>query len=156
MTRASHDPIEVVRTLLDALDAGDFRAVRELLAPDFRTVPVSTGTPMGLEAWLAVHEELHRCFPDLRRRPRDFRADGDRVMVTLHITARNTEPIRLPQLGIDELPATGIELHPPPHTDTFTVRDGKVTGVHSDIPPGGGLRGMLDEIRRAAAPETRE
>ena len=101
MTTESHDSIEVVRSLLRALDAGDFVAVRALLAPEFRTVPASTGEPMGLDEWLAAHEVLHGCFPDLKRHPRDFRAEDDRVMVTLHITARNSEPIRLPQIGID-------------------------------------------------------
>jgi predicted ester cyclase len=150
MTVDARDNIEVVRSMLRALDAGDFETVRALLAPDFQTVPVSTGKPVGTDEWLAAHEHLHRTFPDLRRHPRNFRVEGDRVLVDMHITAHNNEPVRWPELGIEELPATGIELRPRPHTDTFTVREGKVVGVHSDIPPGAGLPGMLDQIRRAA------
>ena len=144
--------VEVVRDLLDALDAGDFQRVRELVAPEFETVPVSTGVPMGLEEWLRAHAEVHDAFPSLRRNPSDFSQDGDLVRVWLHITALHDRPVRLPALGIEEIPPTGLLLRPTPHEDTFVVRDGKVVSVHSDIPAGGGLRGMLDQIRTKEPP----
>ena len=150
MSASSSDNIRLVRSLLRALDDGDFETVRALLAPDFRTVPATTGKVIGREEWLVLHEDLHGSFPDLKRNPRGFRAKGDQVSVTVQITARDIAPIRLARLGIEELPATGIELKVPSHTDTFTVHDGKVVAIHSAIPPGGGLPGMLDQIRRAA------
>ena len=139
--------VELVRELLKALDAGDEVRVRALVAPDFETIPVSTGVPMGVEEWLRVHGEVHEAFPSLRRNPRDWSEEGDVVRVWLHITAVHDHPVRLPALGVDELPPTGRVLRPTPHQDTFVVRNGKVASVHSDIPPGGGLRGMLDQIR---------
>jgi predicted ester cyclase len=142
--------VEVVRSLLEALDRGDFETARSFMAPDFSTVPVSTGERIGLEEWASMHEELHHCFPTLRRNPTDFRAEGDQVIVTLNVTATNDRPVRIPRLGIDE-PATGIEIHSPPNVDTFTLRDGKVTSVQSEMPAGGGFKGMVEEIRRAAA-----
>jgi ketosteroid isomerase-like protein len=141
---------EVVRRLLDALDAGDFDSALDLLAPDFSTTPVSTGVPIGKDEWFRMHKALHENFPTLRRNPSDFREEGDTVVVTLHVTAVNDRPVRLPQLGIDELPATGIEIVSPPNVDTFTLRDGKVTSVSSDMPPGGGFKGMIEQIRAAA------
>ena len=153
MTGEPHDNIEIVRSLLRALDDGDFDGVKALLAPDFGKVAATTGKPMSRDEWLVAHEDLHRSFPDLKLHPRGFRAEGDQVTVTVQITARNTAPIRLARLGIEELPATGIELHVPPHTDTFTVHDGKVVDIHTVIPPGGGLPGMLDQIRQAAGKE---
>ncbi len=144
--------VELVRDLLAALDAGDFPRVRELLAPDFETVPVSTGVPMGLEEWLRAHAEVHAAFPGLRRNPSDFSEDGDVVRVWLHISAVHDHPVRLPALGVEETPPTGRLLRPTPHEDTFVVRDGKVVSVHSDIPAGGGLRGMLDQIRTKEPP----
>jgi len=68
-----------------------------------------------------------------------------------HKAARNDRPVRLPQLGIEELPATGIEIVSPPNVDTFTLRDGKVTSVQSEMAPGGGFKGMIEQIRAAAA-----
>jgi ketosteroid isomerase-like protein len=144
--------VEIVRELLDALDAGDEARVRELVATDFETVPASTGVPMDREQWLRTHAELHDAFPGLRRNPSDFSAEGDVVRVWLHITAVHDHALRLPELGIEELPPTGRVLRPTPHQDTFVVRDGKIASVHSDIPPGGGLRGMLDQIRQEAPP----
>jgi ketosteroid isomerase-like protein len=144
--------VEVVREVLSALDAGDFARVRELMAPDFETVPVSTGVPMGLEEWLRAHAEMHEAFPSLRRNPSDFSEEGDVVRVWLHISAVHDHPVRLPALGVPEIPPTGLHLRPTPHEDTFVVRDGKVVSVHSDIPAGGGLRGMLDQIRGEEPP----
>jgi len=144
------DNVGIIRTLLHALDEGDFETARNLLAPDFSTTPVSTGVPIGLDEWFEVHQALHENFPTLRRNPSDFRAEGDKVIVTLHVTARNDRPVRLPQLGIEELPATGIEIVSPPNVDTFTLRDGKVTNVQSEMPPGGGFKGMIEQIRAAA------
>lgn len=143
--------VDVVRRLLEALDEGDFDTALSMLAPDFSTTPASTGIPIGRDEWFETHKALHENFPTLRRNPSDFREEGDEVIVTLHVTARNDTPVRLPQLGIEELPATGIEIVSPPNVDTFTLRDGKVTSVHSDMPPGGGFRGMIEQIRAAAA-----
>jgi ketosteroid isomerase-like protein len=142
-----NDGIAVVQALLDALDAGDEARIRDLVAPDFSTVPVSTGVPMGLEEWLRSHAQVAAAFPGLRRNPTDFEQEGDTVFVTLHIAVLNDHPVRIPALGIEELPPTGRVLRPTPHRDTFTLRDGKVVSVHSDMPPGGGLKGMLDQIR---------
>jgi ketosteroid isomerase-like protein len=147
------DGIEVVRALLAALDAGDEARIRELVAPDFSTTPVSTGVPMGLDAWLRSHAQLAAAFPGLERNPSDFSQEGDEVDVTLHIAVLNDRPVAIPALGIEELPPTGRMLRPTPHRDTFTLRDGKVLSVHSEMPPGGGLQGMLDQIRRHAAEE---
>jgi hypothetical protein len=143
--------VDVVRRLLAALDEGDFDTALALLAPDFTTTPVSTGIPIGRDEWFETHQALHKNFPTLRRNPSDFREDGDTVIVTLHVTARNDRPVRLPQLGIEELPATEIEIVSPPNVDTFTLRDGKVTSVQSEMPPGGGFKGMIEQIRAAAA-----
>ena len=79
--------------------------VRELVAPDFETVPVSTGVPMGLEEWLRAHAEVHEAFPSLRRNPSDFSEDGDVVRVWLHISAVHDHPVRLPALGVAGDPA---------------------------------------------------
>jgi SnoaL-like domain len=143
--------VDVVRRLLQALDEGDFRTALSLVAPGFSTTPVSTGVSIGRDEWFEVHEALHENFPTMRRNPSDFREEGDKVIVTLHVTATNDTPVRMPQLGIEELPATGIEIVSPPHVDTFTLREGKVMSVKSDMPPGGGFAGMIEQIRRAAA-----
>jgi SnoaL-like domain len=142
---------DVVRKLLDALDTGDFDTARELLAADFAVTPHTTGKPMGREEWIDIHRAVHESFPTIRHNPSDFREDGDEVHIQINTTARNDRPVRLQQFGIEELPATGIEIRSPPNPATFTVKDGVVTGVHSELPPGGGLPGMIDEIRRAAA-----
>lgn len=141
---------EVVRKLLWALDTGDFDTARKLLSPDFAVTPHTTGKTMNREEWIDIHRDVHESFPTIRHNPTDFQEDGDDVHIQINTTATNDQPVHLERYGIEELPATGIEIHSPPNPATFTVKNGVVTTVHSEIPHGGGLPGMLDEIRRAA------
>jgi len=142
---------EVVRKLLDALDAGDFDTARDLIDPDFSTTPHTTGKPMGREEWIQIHRDVHESFPTMRHNPTNFREEGDDVHLQNNPTATNDRPVRLERYGIEDLPATGIEMHAQPNPATFTVRNGKVVHVQSELPDGGGLPGMIDQIRRAAA-----
>ena len=142
---------EVVRKLLDALDTGDFDTALELIDPDFSVTPHTTGKPMGREEWIQIHRDVHESFPTMRHNPTNFREEGDDVHIQNNATATNDQPVRLERYGIEELPATGIEIHAPPNPATFTVRNGKVVHVQSELPHGGGLPGMIDQIRRAAA-----
>jgi hypothetical protein len=142
---------EIVRELLDALDTGDFDTARQLIDPDFSTTPHTTGKPMGREEWIEIHRYVHGSFPTFRHNASNFREEGDDVHIQINATATNDRPVRLERYGIEELPATGIEIHAPPNPATFTVRNGKLVHVHSEILPGGGLPGMIEQIRRAAA-----
>ena len=65
-----------------------------------------------------------------------------------YITATNDRPVRLPDAGVDLPQATGRVLRTVPHTDEFVVRDGQVAGYTSSQPPGAGLRGLLDQVRK--------
>jgi hypothetical protein len=142
---------DVVRKLLDALDTGDFDTARELIDPDFSTTPHTTGKPMGREEWIEIHRYVHESLPTMRHNPSDFREEGDDVHLRINATATNDRPVRLERYGIEPLPATGIEIHAPSNPATFTVRNGRLVHVQSELPHGGGLPGMIDQIRRAAA-----
>lgn len=147
---------EVVRRLLDALDTGDFDTAHELIDPDFTTTPHTTGKPMTREEWIDIHRDVHESFPTIHHNPTNFREDGDDVHIQINTTATNDRPVHLERFGIEELPATGIEIHAPSNPAVFTVRNGRVVHVQSEIPHGGGLPGMIDEIRRAAAAQKEE
>jgi steroid delta-isomerase-like uncharacterized protein len=143
----SADPVAVVRALLDAFEAGDLDAARELVADDFAVTTHVGAQTVGREAWLDAHAQLDAAFPDLHRDVLDLRADGaDEVRVEMAIEATNDRPIHLPGVGVDLPHPTGRRLRTVPNVDHFRVRDGRVTTYRSDQPPGAGLRGLLDQI----------
>lgn len=139
--------IELVRALEAALNAGDLDAIRSLTSEDFVIVPEMTGRPLDRDAWLAAQVALHPCFPDLERHAGEFRVEGDEVHATVYVTATHDHVVELPAFGVERLEPTGLRLRTVPHEDIFTVRDGLVTRISSHMPPGAGLKGLIEQIR---------
>lgn len=138
---------DVVRAYLDALDRGDMAAARALLADDFAHAPATPGgPPMDADGFIAAHAPLAVSFPDLRRHVTELVADGDEVRTAAYVTATHDHVVDLPMFGVGPLPPTGRAYRTTPHHDTFTVRDGRISAVHSSFPPGAGLRGLLDQL----------
>ncbi|MBJ7518604.1 MAG: nuclear transport factor 2 family protein [Solirubrobacteraceae bacterium] len=138
---------DLVRAYLDALDRHDMAAARALMSDDFSHAPATpTGVPMDADAFVEIHRVVAASFPDMRRHIVSIEAEGSEVRVTAYVTATHDHHVRLPMLGIDELPPTGRAYRTAPHHDTFTLRAGRITGVHSSFPPGAGLRGLLDQL----------
>ncbi len=138
---------DVVRAYLAALDRQDMAAARALMGDDFTHAPATPGgEPMDADAFVEIHRPVAESFPDLRRHVVSLEASGDEVRVTAYVTATHDHHVSLPMLGIDDLPPTGRAYRTVPHHDTFTLRDGRITGVHSSFPPGAGLRGLLDQL----------
>lgn len=138
---------EVVRAHLDAFDRHDLVAARALVADDFTHAPVTPGgAPIDADAYIDMHRPIADSFPDLRHHLVSVECDGEEVRVTAYVTATHDHHVRLPVLGIEDLPPTGRAYRTEPHHDTFTVRDGRITAVHSTFPPRSGLRGLLEQL----------
>jgi len=73
------------------------------------------------------------------------------LLVSFYFPPAGGGGVQRPLKLATHLPATGIEIVSPPNVDTFTLRDGKVTSVQSEMAPGGGFKGMIEQIRAAAA-----
>lgn len=136
----------VVRALLDAVDAGDWDRARDLTSEDFEKRTHIVSEPIGREQWLDIHRRLHEAMPDMRHNPSDFHENADRVEFMVRVTGTHTGTLSLPELGVEGIPATGRRVEWQPQSDSFEVRDGKVVGGESQIPPGGGVPGMLEQI----------
>ena len=82
------------------------------------------------------------------------RSDG-RVEFNLHMSGTHSGALSLPELGVEDIPATGRRVEFPPQSDVFEVRDGKVVGGESTIPPGGGIPGLLEQLGHPIAERER-
>jgi ketosteroid isomerase-like protein len=154
--------VTVVTGYLDALNRGDYDEVVRLTSDDFEIVPVITGKPIDRDQYLAVHTEADKAFGDLRRHIESIEGrladDGAaiEVEVVVRVTATNDREIDIPTLGVGPLPPTGLELSPPPHHDFFEVRDGLIRTYRSELPEGGGFKGMIATIEAELDKRERE
>ena len=110
--------IEVVRATFAAFAARDIETVLALADPDVEFTAV-TGEHAGRTAAYRGHDGLREYFRDvasvwdeLRLTPRDFRASGDRILVTGRVSARSRSRTVTGSTGW-----------------IWRVRDGKVTYV---------------------------
>ena len=110
--------LEVVRATFAAFAARDLEAVLALCAPDVEFTAV-TGEHAGRTEPYRGHDGLRQYFRDvaavweeLRLTPRDFRASGDRILVTGRVSARSRSRTVTGSTGW-----------------IWRVRDGKVTYV---------------------------
>lgn len=147
--------IELVKGYLTALNHNDYEGVVKLTSDDFEIIPVIIGKPMDRDHYLALHQEADGAFPDLRRHVESIEGEveGDDVIVEakVRVTATNERTIDLPMLGIGPLPPTGLKLEPPAHHDFFTVRDDLIRTYRSELPEGGGFKGMIETIEAELA-----
>jgi ketosteroid isomerase-like protein len=110
--------IEVVKATFAAFAARDLETVLALADPDIEFTAV-TGEHAGRTAAYRGHDGLREYFRDvasvweeLRLTPRDFRASGDRILVTGRVSARSRSRTVTGSTGW-----------------IWRVRDGKVTYV---------------------------
>ena len=146
---ADTEAADVVRALLRAWDEADDATAAALVADDFHATAHLDGSLIDRERYLRAHHGLTESFPDQRHHivELDEIAPG-RVRAVVYMTATNDRPVRLPELGVDLPRYTGRVLRTVPHTDEFVVRDGQIVSYTSEQPPGAGLPGMLDQIRK--------
>jgi ketosteroid isomerase-like protein len=106
------DSVEVVRELIDAWNRRDLAAALERLHPEVELRPVESISPVrGHDEFAAGFEGWFEAFEEFAVDPRDFQADGDRVLV--HVTQR--------ALG----KGSGVEISQSFH-QLFELRDGLV------------------------------
>jgi ketosteroid isomerase-like protein len=126
------DPRDVVSRVLEAVNAHDLAALRDLYESDARTRRPGWPEEGGPESLLASYEMDFACVPDMALEPTSTVADGPRVVTEMRITGTNTGPTILGDFGkallgtdVEEVPASGrrIDL---PAVFVHEVRDGLV------------------------------
>lgn len=140
----------VVRSVIAAIEAGQFAQARALLHDDF-TFSGPVPQPIGPEAWLGVHRALHAAMPDLRFNASGLQASGSDVRFGVALTMTHTGALDLAPLGVRGFAATGKAVTLPPEKATVTVRDGKLASWANVTPPDGGLVGIARQIGAAVA-----
>ncbi|HEY6109576.1 MAG TPA: nuclear transport factor 2 family protein [Gemmatimonadales bacterium] len=142
---ASRPAESVVRSVIAAIEAGQFAQARSLLHDDFAfSGPVPQ--PIGPDAWLGVHRALYAAMPDLRFNASAFQATGSGVQFGVALTMTHTGTLDLAPLGVRAFAPTGKVVKLPPESATVIVRDGKLASWANVTPPDGGLIGIARQV----------
>lgn len=117
---AAPDNVQLVRRLYDAMARGDVATVLSLMSEDVTfVVPGPSG--VGAAGTWRGHDGVQQCFRTLRESQRnqgleiqEFVAEGDKVVVVLHVTATVLSTGKLFESDIVHF---------------FTVKDGKIVSL---------------------------
>ena len=147
-------PKETVRTLMDALQAGDFKTARALLSSDFHfSGPVPD--PIGAGPWIGLCANLKTAFPNLDYHFGIQEVVGDVVHVSARLTGTHTGALNLTALNMGLLPATGNRFSMTHEAGEVTVRDQRVAAWTMRSREGAGLMTLLAQISRALPSDRR-
>ncbi len=127
-----------------AIDCGDIGAAAALIADDFRLDGAGLDG-VGKATLIAAMKAQLDAFPDYSENPSDIALEGDKVRFVAHVSGTQKQTLAIP--GLPPVPATGRSIRLPPEPAWVLVRDGKLVAYHVDEVAGGGVNGILAQLR---------
>ena len=137
--------LETVKTLIVAIQNGDFKTARTYLSDDFVfSGPVPE--PINREQWLGMSADLKKAFPDLNYR---FATDGtsaDVVNITAQLSGTHNGSLDLTFIGMGIIPASGKAFKATIESGKVNVKNGKIVSLALLPTEGAGLMAILAQI----------
>ena len=136
---------EIVQSLMDSIQKGDFVHAKTMLADDFQfSGPVPT--PINRDSWLRMSASLKTAFPNLDYHFNVIGAQGDVVKTTSQLSGTHTDPFDLTAMNMGVIPATDKDFSVKVEKTKVTVKDNKVTSWAVEPTDGAGLSAILDQL----------
>ncbi len=136
---------EIVQSLMDSIQKGDFKNARTLLADDFQfSGPIPE--PINREAWLGMSASLKTAFPDLNYHFNVVGADDDIVRTTSQLSGTHNGSFDLTNMKMGVIPATNKAFSAKLENTKITVKENKVTSWAVEPTDGAGLSAILDQL----------
>ena len=136
---------EIVQTLLDSVQKGDFVKTKSLLADDFKfSGPIPE--PINREAWLGMSASLKTAFPDLDYHFKVIGADDDVVKTTSQLSGTHTGSFDLTNMKMGVIPATKKAFSAKLEKTKITVKENKITSWAVEPTEGAGLKAILGQL----------
>ena len=136
---------EIVQTLLDSVQKGDFVKTKSLLADDFQfSGPIPQ--PINREAWLGMSASLKTAFPDLDYHFKVIGADDDIVKTTSQLSGTHSGSFDLTNMKMGVIPATNKTFAAKLENTKITVKDNKITSWAVEPTQGAGLKAILEQL----------
>jgi predicted ester cyclase len=136
---------EIVQTLLDSIQKGDFEKAKSLLTDDFQfSGPIPQ--PINREAWLGMSASLKTAFPDLDYHFIVIGADDDVVRTTSQLSGTHRGSFDLTNMQMGVIPATNKAFSAKLEKTKITVKENKITSWAVEPTQGAGLNAILDQL----------
>ncbi len=134
---------EIFAQYTAALERGDVEAMSGFLHEEFRLEGVGL---VGKREFLSVMKAQLDAFPDYSENPTDLEEVGDDVVqFVAHVTGTQSGTLALP--GLPPIPPTGRTVRLPRVPAWVHVVDGKILIYHVAPVPGGGIKGILTQLK---------
>ena len=136
---------EIVQSLMDSIQKGDFNNAKTLLADDFQfSGPIPQ--PINREAWLGMSASLKTAFPDLDYHFKVIGADDDIVKTTSQLSGTHRGSFDLTNMKMGVIPATNKTFAAKLENTKITVKENKVTSWAVEPTQGAGLKAILEQL----------
>ena len=136
---------EIVQTLLDSVQKGDFVKTKSLLADDFQfSGPIPQ--PINREAWLELTSRLKTAFPDLDYHFKVIGAEDDVVRTTSQLSGTHRGPFDLTNMNMGTIPATHQSFSAKLEKTKITLKENKITSWAVEPTEGAGLKAILGQL----------
>jgi predicted ester cyclase len=136
---------EIVQSLMDSIQKGDFNNAKTLLADDFQfSGPIPQ--PINREDWLRMSASLKTAFPDLDYHFNVIGADDDIVKTTSQLSGTHRGSFDLTNMKMGVIPPTNKTFSAKLENTKITVKDNKVTSWAVEPTQGAGLHAILDQL----------
>ena len=136
---------EIVHTLLDSVQNGDFGQASSLLADNFQFSGLIAGS-INKETWLAMSTRLKAAFPDLDYQFKVLGELGNNVRLTSQLSGTHTGSFDLTAMNMRLIPATDKMFSAGPQKAKITVKEDKITAWTVVRTEGAGLNTILDQL----------
>jgi hypothetical protein len=136
---------ETVKTFITALQSGDFELAANCVADDF---VLSGWSPQPLDKGevLAMQSELRDAMPDYSFHLSDLQEHDNQVEALIQISGTHRYDLALPMFGLPLIPYSGVAIDLPQVHTYFSLAGNKITEMHIEEMPGGGLTGLLQQV----------
>src|SRR5215216_564429 len=136
---------EIVQTLLDSVQKGDFEKAKSLLSDDFQfSGPIPE--PVNREAFLGMSASLRTAFPDLDYHFKVIGADDDVVKTASQLSGTHRGPFDLTGMNMGMIPATDKTFSAKLEKTKITVKENKISSWAVEPTQGAGLKAILDQL----------
>ena len=136
---------EIVQTLMDSVQKGNFESARAMLAEDFQ-FSGSVPEPINAEAWLGMSANMKTAFPDLNYHFKVIGTDGDVVRSTAQLSGTHSGSFDLTNMKLGVIPATNKAFSAKMAKTKITVMDGKITSWAVEPTEGAGIKAILGQL----------
>lgn len=137
---------ELVQSLMDSVQEGDFDNAKSMLADDFQFRGSVGPEPINVQAWLDMSTGLRIAFPDLDYHFKVIGTEGDVVRATTQLSGTHSGSLDLTNMNMGVIPATNRSFSSKVEKTRVTVKENKITAWAIDSTEGAGLKAILGQL----------